>query len=217
MTRKRIIGMLLSTVTFSCAYLKNRDPTAKSGYYDIDPDGEGDLASFSVYCDMTAKNGVGVTVISHDSENAMWVNKCKKARCYSRVIHYNGASVSQLASLSNVSSHCEQFIKYKCLRSKLLKDGVGWWVSRDSTKMDYWGEASPESGRCACGMSNTCADSSEGCNCDANDGVWREDSGLLTDKTKLPVKELRFGDTHGTQPYEIGYHTLGKFMCYGTA
>ena len=168
---------------------------------------------------MTVKNGVGVTVISHDSEKEMWVNKCQQAGCYSRVVHYKGVSVSQLASLTNVSTHCEQFIKYKCFRSRLLKDGMGWWVSRDSTKMVYWGGASPESGKCACGMNNTCADPSDGCNCDANDGVWREDSGLLTEKTKLPVKQLRFGDTDGRWPYgwEEGYHTLGKFICYGTA
>ena len=27
------------------------------------------MAPFTVYCDMTEKNGVGVTVISHDSES----------------------------------------------------------------------------------------------------------------------------------------------------
>ena len=64
-------------------------------------------------------------------------------------------------------------------------------------------------------MNNTCANPKIGCNCDANDDVWREDSGLLTDKTKLPVKQIRFGDTG--EWWEKGYHTLGKFMCYGTA
>ena len=86
-------------------------------------------------------------------------------------------------------------------------------MSRDSTKMTYWGGASIN-GKCACGMTNSCANSRFGCNCDKNDRVWREDSGLLTDKTKLPVKQLRFGDTYG---YQQGYHTLGKLICYGTA
>ena len=88
-------------------------------------------------------------------------------------------------------------------------------MSRDSTKMRYWGGASPGSGKCACGMNNSCANTSDGCNCDEDRHVWREDSGLLTDKTKLPVKQLRFGDTGGS--HEKGYHTLGKFKCYGTA
>lgn len=50
--------------------------------------------------------------------------------------------------------------------------------------------------------------------CDRNDAVWREDSGLLTDKTTLLVKQLRFGDVIGS---EEGYHTLGKIKCFGMA
>ena len=53
----------------SCADFKNSDPKASSGRYVIDPDGEKVLSPFTVYCDMNDKNGVGVTVISHDSEN----------------------------------------------------------------------------------------------------------------------------------------------------
>ena len=45
---------------------------------------------------------------------------------------------------------------------------------------------------------------------------WREDSGLLTDKTKLPVKQLYFGDLDEISNQE-GYRTLGKLKCYGMA
>ena len=156
-----------------------------------------------------------MTVISHDSESRTHVKGCEDQGCYSRDIHYKGASLSQLASLTRLSSQCEQFIKYECYGSGLwFKNPYGWWVSRDSAKMTYWGGASPGSGKCACGMTNSCADSSYGCNCDKNDLVWREDSGLLTDKTKLPVKQLRFGDVYGS---EQGYHTLGKLKCFGIA
>ena len=34
----------------------------------IDPDGKGGVTPFNVYCDMGDKGGIGVTVISHDSE-----------------------------------------------------------------------------------------------------------------------------------------------------
>jgi len=64
-------------------------------------------------------------------------------------------------------------------------------------------------------MTNSCANPSKRCNCDANDDYWREDSGLLTDKATLPVIQLRFGD-NVDDPGEDGYHTLGKFKCYGT-
>ena len=87
--------------------------------------------------------------------------------------------------------------------------------------MTYWGGGKP--GRdvshdgltCACGMKNTCARVDYHCNCDANDRQLREDSGFLSDKTDLSVKQLRFGDTG--QNNEHGYHTLGKLKCYGTA
>ena len=36
----------------------------------------------------------------------------------------------------------------------------------------------------------------EQCDCRMNDNVWREDSGVLTNKTHLPVKQLTFGDTY---------------------
>ena len=195
----KLIGHLPSVVGLSCSYLKKGDPTTESGNYNIDPDGEGDLEPFSVYCDMTNKNGVGVTVISHDSESRTIVDGYEDKGSYSRDINYTGASLSQLARLTIVSLHCEQFIKYECHHSGFWyeADPDGWWVSRDSTKMTYWGRASPGSAKCARGMNNSCANLNKGCNCDANDDVWREDSGLLTDKTKLPVKQLRFGDTGG--------------------
>ena len=167
---------------------------------------------------MTDKNGVGVTVISHDSETRMQVKGFEDPGSYSRNIQYKGANFSQLASLANVCSHCEQFIRYECKHSKMFEsngDQNAWWVSRDSVKMTYWGGAVPGSATCACGMNSSCAESDSKCNCDKNDDEWREDSGLLTDKTHLPVKQLRFGDTWHNQ--EEGYHTLGKFKCFGIA
>ena len=206
---------------FECHYLRSCSEIRRNGgivskNYVVDPDGAGGLAPFTVYCDMTGKNGVGVTVISHDSESRILVTGYEAKGGYSRDIRYRGASLTQLASLTRVSSHCEQFIKYECYDSVLLynNDPRGWWVSRGSTKMRHWGGAS-DNGKCACGMTNSCADRNYGCNCDKNDYIWREDSGLLTDKTHLPVKQLRFGDTGDIG--ERGYHTLGKLKCYGIA
>ena len=201
----------------SCSMIK-KYISSKSGNYVIDPDGEGGLAPFTAFCDMTDKSGVGVTVISHDSESRTYVRQVSgwgAEGSYSRDIHYTGASLSQTASLTRVSLHCQQFIKYECHGSVLLYNGglYGWWVSRDSQKMRYWGGASAND-KCACGMTNSCANPSYGCNCDKKDSVWREDSGLLTDKTKLPVKQLRFGDI-GDRYSNFGYHTLGKFKYYG--
>ncbi len=202
-------------VVLTSCFVIRKYVSSVSGNYVIDSDGAGGQVPFTVFCDMNDKNEVGVTVISHDSESRMLVDGCSSQGCYSRDIHYTGASLSQLAGLTRVSLHCEQFIKYECRYSVMFGwGGYAWWVSRDSSKMTYWGGASPGSGKCACGMTNSCADSWRGCNCDMNVVVCRYDSCLLDDKTQLPVKQLRFGDTSGSAQ---GYHTLGKLKCYGIA
>ena len=214
------VEMKTPVIPPSCSVVR-KYVSSSSGNFVIDPDGEGGLAPFTVYCDMRDKNGVGVTVVSHDSESRTLVDGYEGPGSYSRSIHYSGASLSQLVKLTDVSTHCEQFIKYECYGSVLLDDFYAWWVSRDSSKMTYWGGASSGSNKCACGMTNSCTDSSYGCNCDKNDEVWREDSGFLTDKSQLPVKQLRFGDTGINGPNNVadekGYHTLGKLKCYGIA
>ena len=187
--------------------------------YTIDPDGTRGVSAFSLFCDMTDKGGVGVTVISHDSEARTYVKGCHPRGCYSRNVRYNGVSKAQLVRLIGASLMCEQFIRYECHNSVLLYNGnhYGWWVSRDGQKMTYWGGATPGNGKCACGVTNSCVTKGNTCNCDSNDDTWREDSRLLRDKSTLPVSQLRFGDTGYYYAAEKGYHTLGKFKCYWRA
>jgi len=182
-----------------------------SGWYIIDPDGDQGNAPFRVYCNMTDKGGIGVTIVSHDSENRTHVNGCSGDGCYARDINYSNVSLSQLEALTSASTYCEQFIRYECKGSRLFDGGKGWWVSRAGEDMEYWGGATGRG--CACGMTNTCAEPKEECNCDTDDLVWREDSGLLVEKRYLPVSQLRFGDTKKEE--EEGYHTLGKLKCFG--
>ena len=91
-----------------------------SGNYVIDPDNEGPLVPFTVYCDMSDKNGVGVTFISHDSETR---TRVKGFSNYVRDIHSTGASLSQLASVTKVSSNYEPFIKCECHHSMMRNVG----------------------------------------------------------------------------------------------
>lgn len=179
---------------------------------------------YNVTCNMTDKNGVGVTVISHDSESRTLVDGCDPEGCYSREIVYKGASFPQLASLTNVSLHCEQQFKFECFHVRMYKNrDFAWWVSRDSMSMTYWNGSVFSPRKCACGMDNSCQQRANNnnkinyCNCDMNDDTWREDTGLLTNKLHLPVKQLKFGDsgTARNNVNERGYHTLGKFKCYG--
>ena len=197
----------------SCSII-SKFVTRISGSYVIDPDGAGGVDPFVVYCNMTARDKIGVTVISHDSEDRIIVDGCEPKGCYSRQIQYTGASLRQLTSLTRVSAKCEQFIKYECYNTWFLGEGYAWWISRDGVKMTHWGGAPVGSGKCACGITNSC-DGGWKCNCDYLERRWKEDSGFLMNKSVLPVKELRFGDTGVSA--EQGFHTLGKFKCYGIA
>jgi hypothetical protein len=162
---------------------------------------------------MTSKNGVGLTVIGHDSGSRTLVKGYDGAGSYKRKIKYD-ISMEQIVSIMKHSKNCEQFIRYECYDSVITWQGnsIAWWVSRQGSKMKHWGGAAVNSGKCACGMTNSCAGGGK-CNCDKNDRTWREDSGYLTDKNTLPVTELRFGDTDASA--EKGYHTLGRLRCWG--
>ena len=202
----------------SCSRIKSGRSGSSSGNYIIDPDGKGGVAPFSVYCDMSDKRGVGVTVISHDSESRTYVGNipgCGNTNpgCYNKSVTYTGISTAQLAALTRVSQICEQFIKFECNNHvAFVADGMAWWVSRDGRKMNYWGGAGGSANMCACGVTNTCS-SSRKCNCNDYNSGWKEDSGLLTDKSALPVSQIRLADFDGSD--EEGYHTLGKLKCYG--
>ena len=112
--------------------------------------------------------------------------------------HYNGVSLSQIQGLVEHSNECKQSIKYERRKSLMLGNngkGYAWWVSRDGQKMTFWtGEGEIKRG-CACSVTKSCTNPSQLCNCDMNDSGWREDSGLITNKSHLPVTQLRFGDT----------------------
>ena len=187
-----------------------------SGDYLIDPDGVLGEDPFPVYCNMTDKGGVGVTIVGHDMENRTQVIGYEKRGEYFVDVHYRSASISQLKAPTEASGNCQQFIKYECFHARLIEDGFSWWVSRDGQNMAYWGGANFKTGGCACGLTRSCANGqSLKCNCDKNDKKWREDGGFLTNKSHLPVKQLRFGDTGDAYLKEEGYHTLGKLECYG--
>ena len=204
----------------SCSSIKSGRSGSSSGNYIIDPDGKGGVAPFSVYCDMSDEGAVGVTVISHDSESRTHVNSvspgCGTAGCYRKDVTYTGVSTAQLAAVTQVSKNCEEFIKFECNNDVQFKQGNGaWWVSRDGTRMNYWGGATGYNNTCACGVTNSCSNSGRKCNCYNSGSGWREDSGLLTDKSALPVTQIRLGDLDHSN--EEGYHTLGKLKCYGQA
>ena len=183
----------------SCSDLKSSCKEKTSGNYILDPDGKGAVAPFSVYYDMSEKGGVGVTAISHNSESRTHVNSvfpgCEPQGCYSKDVTYTGVSTSQLAALTRVSQNCKQFIKFECNSDiAFIEDSYAWWVSRDGSRMNYWGGASGRNHMCACWITNSCSNRGQKFNCYNDGSGWREDSGLLTDKSTLPVTQIRLGD-----------------------
>ena len=204
----------------SCSSIKSGLSGRSSGNYVIDPDGKGGVAPFSVYCNMSDRGGVGVTVISHDSESRTHVARIPgcghiNPGCYSKDVTYTGVSTAQLEALTRVSQNCEQFIKFECENDvAFVQDSIAWWVSRDGRRMNYWGGAGGSANTCACGVTNSCLNGQK-CNCYNGGSGRREDSGLLTDKSALPVSQIRLGDLDDST--EKGYHTLGKLKCYGQA
>ena len=94
----------------SCSSIKSGHSGSSSGNFIIDPDGKGGVAPFSVYCDMSDKGRVGVTVISHDSKRRTYVANipgCEidKPGCYSKDVTYSGVNTAQLAALTRISHH----------------------------------------------------------------------------------------------------------------
>ena len=116
-----------------------------------------------MYCDKTDQNGVGLAVVSHDSESRTLLDGYEGKGTYERHVHYIApglTSVAQLAGLPIASPHCQQLIMYECLHSAIFFNGdkFGWWMSRNSPDMTYWGGATPaDNFNCACDLTNSCA------------------------------------------------------------
>ena len=146
------VTSVLEVFPFSCSRIKSGQRGSSSGNYMIDPDGTGGVTPFNVYCDMSDKSGIGVTVISHDSESRTHVgpNRCSGQGCYSKDVRYTGVSTAQLAALTRVSQNCEQFIKFECHNDiAFIEVSHAWWVSRKGTRMNYWGGELQAMTRCA--------------------------------------------------------------------
>ena len=78
---------------------------------------------------------------------------------------YTGVSTAQLAALTRVSQNCEQFIKVECNNDvESIELAFAWWVSRDGTRLNYWGGAAGYKNICACGVTNPCSNGKK-CNC----------------------------------------------------
>ncbi|EFN81641.1 Neurexin-4 [Harpegnathos saltator] len=206
----------------SCEAYKNINAVNRRQDIKIDVDGSGPLKPFPVVCKFSADGNVE-TIVHHSNENETPVDGFEEPGSFIQDIKYD-ADMDQIEALLNRSTSCNQRISYRCKRSRLFNSPVSpgeyfrpnsWWVSRQNQKMDYWGGALPGSRKCDCGIEGSCTDHTKWCNCDANLDTWMEDSGDITEKEYLPVKQLRFGDTGTPIDDKEGAYTLGPLICEG--
>ncbi|XP_023216775.1 uncharacterized protein LOC111619306 isoform X2 [Centruroides sculpturatus] len=198
----------------TCHDLFINDNINASGYYTIDPDGnEGPVRPFKVYCDIDNTTNTVKTVIHHDSEQQLYVKSDVQGKGYYRRSVIYEAGMNGIASLINISSKCRQYIEWNCTGTGFHfyeETPVSWWVSRRNEPQYYWGGAHKNK---TCRCHPYCLRPDLKCNCDAvgKDQESRDD-GYVEDKDKLPVTELRFGNTFKTG--QFGYHRLGPLECF---
>ncbi|XP_014664050.1 PREDICTED: G-protein coupled receptor GRL101-like [Priapulus caudatus] len=200
----------------SCSDVYNSRKHVPSGTYTIDIDGSaGDVDPFPVNCDFQRQDDDSVTawtLIHHDSEERTYVRShVIGPGGHRRNVSYVGITAIQLEALIADADSCRQFVRWECEGAAFGFDdrAVSWWISRDLQPQYYWGGATRNH---TCGCYPNCTQPELACNCDVNQRfLWQEDSGYLTDKTKLPVMQLWLGGTSGTG--EAGYITLGPLEC----
>ncbi|XP_031782155.1 neurexin-4 [Nasonia vitripennis] len=188
----------------------------------IDVDGSGPLRPFPVTCEFF-DGGRVTTTLRHSNEHPTPVDGFDEPGSFIQDIHYD-ADLDQIEAFINRSRTCRQRISYACRHSRLFNTPVNqnelfhpnsWWVSRHNQKMDYWGGSLPGSRKCECGLLGNCVKEDKWCNCDSDLDGWLEDSGDITEKEYLPVKQLRFGDTGTPVDDKEGMYTLGPLICEG--
>lgn len=199
----------------TCHDLFMNDNITVSGYYMIDPDGkEGVIRPFRVYCNMENLTGKIKTIIHHDSEQQLYVKSDAQGKGYYRRAIIYDIGMEEIISLINISEKCRQYIEWKCTGTGFHfseEKPVSWWVSRDNEPQNNWGGVLKNK---TCKCHPYCLRPDLNCNCDAV-GKYQEsqDNGYINDKDKLPIKEVRFGNTFNTGQY--GYHKIGPLECFG--
>lgn len=216
----------------SCEEVRLLNPTIPNLFTQIDIDGSGPLAPLSVECLFMHSRNLATTIIYHDNMGENLVDGFDAPGSFVQRIKYTDRDDPTkfhvprevFDELIERADKCLQNIKWKCKRAKLLTESgetdpniptFGWWIGRTNLNMNYWGGASPGSGKCACGIRNSCRGNNEKCNCDADANVEDTDEGPITQKEHLPIMEVRFGGTGTLNDGRYGKYEVGELRCDG--
>ncbi|XP_076010526.1 contactin-associated protein-like 4 [Genypterus blacodes] len=198
----------------SCEAYRHKGNT--SGHHYIDVDGSGPIKPQLIYCNMT-EDGAWM-VVQHNHTELTRVQPSPEGKHHAAHFDY-AAEEEQLSAIINQSEHCEQEVSYHCRKSRLLNTPEGspfsWWVGGPGLGQvqTHWAGAQPGSQQCACGLQYSCLDPHHYCNCDADQELWTNDSGLLTHKETLPVRSLVLGDVQ--RPGSEAAYRVGPLRCHG--
>ncbi|XP_053555934.1 contactin-associated protein-like 4 [Bombina bombina] len=184
-----------------------------SGHYFIDPDGSGPLEPFNVYCNMT---DTAIIIINHNNSD---LNKVRSSnRENSQLVNFNySTDIEQLQSTITNAEYCRQELTYHCKKSRILSKKnhmpFSWWIGRTNETQTYWAGSSPGAKKCTCGPQGNCIDKRFYCNCDAEKNEWSNDTGFLSNKDHLPVRQIVITDTDRTN--SDAAYKLGPLKCWG--
>ncbi len=161
-------------------------------------------------CEM--EDGKDKTIMSHSISNKLiYVEGYESAFSYRQTLSY-GLNISRITSIIDASDECRQYVKIKC-HDSILSD-FSYLTNRANQIMTYWAGGPANGKGCACGINDTCADTSKLCNCDKNDNVIRTDEGYVTQKSDLPITSITTGETGHSGEYKE--YMIGDVECFST-
>ena len=182
------------------------DNNLKAGEYPLKIDG----TPIKAKCQLIG--GQVKTTLGHqDSGKAIYISGYEAIGSYSKVIAYK-QSLPVMLKVIDASLKCQQSMDIACHGSKMVKEQQSWLINGKNQKMSYLAGGSGTG--CACGVSNTCANTNYKCNCDSNDNVLRYDNGTVTTKSDLPLTAFYTSDTGSSDEYKI--IVIGDLECFAS-
>jgi len=128
---------------------------------------------------------------------------------------------TKIEALITMSEHCEQEILFECKMAPLKNTAFGqfyygWWVDRHGERQFYFDGDNEDDHVCGCSKDKSCALSSfnSTCHCDSSlMPLWNSDSGQITNKASLPVRQFQYGAFFSE--HQAAKVTIGKLKCSG--
>ncbi|XP_033732371.1 uncharacterized protein LOC117321874 [Pecten maximus] len=175
-------GLSCKVVPLTCDEILQKNPTAQTGMFLIDPDGTGLLPAIEVKCDMRSDN-IGVTII-----NVKVASKLVTASSPDFNIEYT-APIEQIKKLTNISGYCYQEMTAKCRwKAKMLGNNT-YWVDGNGDTQRTWAGSTID-GMCPCGqLEGYCTNRGSHCNCDGTVSMV-EDTGKMLDRSLMPIRSV---------------------------